>query len=133
MKIYIAYKFTAEDPLVLKETLHNISLSLKKANHSVFCSFWKSDFFKENNFTNKQIIEYAIKELDSSDIVLAFVNSDEKSEGMLLELGYALAKKKKIYLAIKKGVKTVFIEELSDTVIEFDDLEELYSKLSTTR
>ena len=133
MKIYIAYKFTAEDPLVLKETLHNISLSLKKAGHSVFCSFWKSDFFKENNFTNKQIIEYAIKELDSSDIVLAFVNSDEKSEGMLLELGYALAKKKKIYLAIKKGVKTVFIEELSDTVIEFDDLEELYSKLSTTR
>lgn len=129
MKVFIAYRFTGEDPKVLKETIQNICHSLEKAGHEPFCSFWKEDYYKENKFTNKQILEYALAELDKSDVYLAFIKSEDKSEGMLMEAGYALAKKKKFYLAIRKGVPTVFLREFADRVIEFKELDELYEKL----
>ncbi len=130
MKIFISYRRTGEDPEELKEVIHNIFTNLEKAGHTPFCSFLKDDLFKKNKFTHKQILEYALNELDKSDICLAFVKSENKSEGMLLEIGYALAKKKKFVLAIKEGVRTVFIREMADQTIEFETLDQLYSKLS---
>ena len=129
MKVFLSYRFTGEDPAELKEVLKRLCASLDKAGHGCFCSFWKDDFFNENKFTHKQILDYAFKEIDNADCLLAFVKSKEKSEGMLLEIGYALAKKKKFILAVKKGIDTVFLHEMADQVIEFENLEELYEKL----
>ena len=131
MRIFLSYRFTGEDPEELKEIIHNICKALEKSGNEIFCSFWKDDFFNENKFSHKQILDYAYNELDKSDCLLAFVKSEEKSEGMLLEIGYALAKKKKFILTIKKDVKTVFLREMANQIIEFDDLEDLYEKLST--
>jgi len=130
MKIFLSYKFNGEDPEILKEIITKIGDSLEKAGHICFCSFWHEDFYHENKFTHKQILEHALEELKQSDINLAFVKSADKSEGMLLEAGYALAQKKKFYLAIKKGVETVFLREIADKVIEFEDLDDLYEKLN---
>ena len=130
MKIFVSYKFTGEDREELKEIIGNICSSLEKAKHPSFCSFWKGDFFNENKFSHRQILEYALNELDKSDAILALVKSEEKSEGMLIEIGYALAKNKKFILAIKKGLKTTFIREMADEVIEFDDINDLTNKLS---
>lgn len=131
MKIFISYRFSGEDTKVLEETMGNICNSLKETEYEFFCSFWKESYFKENNYTLKEILEYALDELDSSDICLAFIKSQDKSEGMLLEIGYALAKGKKIYLAIQKDVKTGFLREIAEKVIEYDTLEDLYEKLKT--
>lgn len=125
----MSYRFTGEKTEELKSVIGNICSALEKAGHNHFCSFWRGDFFNENRFTHKQILEYALNELENSDCLLAFVKSEEKSEGMLIEIGYAIAKKKKFYLAIKKGIKTTFIREIANKIIEFETLEELYSKL----
>jgi len=130
MKIFLSYKFTGEDQESLKENLSKISSSLEKAGHKCFYSFFRENFFREKNFTNKQILEYALKELDISDVILAFIKSEDRSEGMLLEIGYAIAKKKKFILAIKKGVKTTFLREMANRRIEFENIEDLCSKLS---
>lgn len=133
MKLFLSYRYTGEDLTILKQIVESICQSLEKAGHSTFCSFGHNDFFKENNYSYKQILEYAFNELDASDYVIAFVKSQDKSEGMFLELGYALAKGKKIILLIKEGVKTVFLPEIAHHVIEFADLNELYSNLEELR
>ena len=133
MKIFLSYRFTGEDPKVLKETIQKICNSLDEAGHNHFCSFWKGDFFNENKFTYKQILEHALEELDLSDVYLAFIKSEDKSEGMLLEAGYAIAKGKKFILAIKKGIYTVFLREMADQVIEFKNIEELCEKLKNLK
>lgn len=133
MKIFLAYRFTGEDPIVLEQTLSQIKMTLESAGHSVFCSFWDEQHFHDNNFSNKQILEYVLEKLNSSDICLAFIKSTEKSEGMLLEAGYAFAQKKPIWVAIKNGVKTTFLTELAEKVIDFETLDELCQKLETLR
>ena len=132
MRIFISYRFTGENPEELNETMKNICDILERKGHKTSCSLWKGDFFKKNNFTNKKILEYALKELDDSDIYLAFIKSKDKSEGMLIEAGYALAKGKKFVLVIKKDIKTTFMHELANKIIKFKDLKDFYEKLDKT-
>jgi len=129
MKIFLSYRFTGEKTEELKEIIEKLCLSLKKSRHNNYCSFNSEDFYKLNKFTNKQILEHALDELNNSDCILAFIKSEEKSEGMLLEIGYAKAKNKKFILAIKKGIKTTFLREIADKIIEFDNIAELTKQL----
>ena len=130
MKIFLSYRFTGEDPNQLKDTIRIICERLSVAGHKTFCSFWHGKFYNENKFTHKQILNHALNELKQSDVYLAFIRSEDKSEGMLMEAGYAIAEKKSFYLAIKKGVYTTFMREMADKVIEFETLDELYRALS---
>lgn len=130
MKIFIAYRFTGEDPVVLQKTMTKICQAVSAAGHETYCSIDKEEFFQAQNYTVNQIMEQALKDLDRHDALLAFVNSDNKSEGMLIEVGYALAKGKQIILAKRKGVHAHSLEGVASRLIEFEDLEDLNQQLS---
>ena len=119
MKYYLAYRFTGEDLEELKKTLTHVCDLLSKHGHHNYCSFFDPSMV---NIGNKKVLEKAFKEIDNSDVLIVFIKSEEKSEGMLIEIGYALSKKKKIFLLIKKGIKTTYVREIADEIIEFDDL-----------
>lgn len=129
MKIFVSYRFTGENPDILKEEMTSIRETLEKNGNQVSCSFWTEKVFREEKYSNKQILEHALKELEGADIMFVYIKSDQKSEGMLLEIGYALHLKKKIILAIKKDTKTTFVREMSDKVIEFTKFNDLLDKL----
>ena len=129
MKIFLSYRFTGEDIKKLETIIKNICFKLEELGHACYCSLWDEDYFQKNKYSNTQILNHTLRKLDNSNIYLAFINSNEKSEGVLIEAGYALAKKKTIYSAIRKGVKTTFMKKLSDKNIEFSSLNELNEKL----
>ncbi|MBI5913645.1 nucleoside 2-deoxyribosyltransferase [Candidatus Azambacteria bacterium] len=128
--IYLVYRFTGEDIHELTETLGKILSVLRSVGHTVYCSIEDEKWFKENHKTNKEILNHALERLDKSDVILAFVRSDQKSEGMLLEIGYMLAKGKSFALALKRGTKTTFLAELAEPLIEFDSINDLCDKLT---
>jgi nucleoside 2-deoxyribosyltransferase len=132
MKLFISYRFTGEDPKELEKTLTGIKTTLEGAGHSVYCSFWSERMFKDGSFTNGQIIDHAFGEIEKADAVFALVKSAEKSEGMLLEIGYALAKKKRFFLAVKKGINTVFIREKAEKLFDFENIDDLLKRLDST-
>ena len=125
MKIALSYKFTGEDYSELKKFLDNVCSSLKAAGHEPWGAYTKKEEFDKNKTSLKEIMLTALGFIDKSDCHLVIINSQEKSEGMLIEIGYALAKKKKIFLLIKRGVKTTFVREIADKILEFDNLKEL--------
>lgn len=127
--IYLCYRFTGEDINELMETLGKILSSLRSVGHTVYCSIEDEKWFKENHKTNKEILNHALERLDKSDVILAFVRSDQKSEGMLLEIGYMIAKGKSFALALKREIKTTFLAELANPLIEFDSVDDLCDKL----
>jgi len=129
MKIYITYKFADENPIELEKLMDNIASSLKKSGHEVLTTFFDKEEFRRTNATMRTIMDRALGYLNKSDIVLNIIKSQEKSEGQIFEIGYAVAKNKKLILAIQKGLKTRWIEYYSDKIIEFETLEELYKKL----
>jgi len=130
MRIYLSYRFTGADQVELKQDMELICAALSAAGHEPFCALWTTESRMEKKFTHKQVLDFCYGELDKCDAVLAYVSSDKKSEGMLLEIGYCLAKGKRLFLAIKRGVSTVFLREISEKVIEFDDVDGLCKELA---
>ena len=128
--IFLSYKFTGEDINELTETLGKILSALRSVGHTVYCSIEDEKWFRENHRTNKEILKHALERLDKSDIILAFVKSDQKSEGMLLEIGYMMAKGRSFALALKRETKTTFLAELAEPLIEFDSIDDLCDKLT---
>jgi nucleoside 2-deoxyribosyltransferase len=125
MKIFISYKFSNQDIHELKSNLNIVSKALRKNGHEDFIFFRDIQNYITGELSSKEIINRALNELHSCDAILALVTTPEKSEGLLLEVGYAKAQGKTIILAIKKDTRAIFLRDLADKIIEFEDIKEL--------
>lgn len=129
MKIFISYKFANEDEQKLEELMKNLKNTLEENKHEMITTFFHKEEFAKNKTTMRQIMDKAFEYINKSDIVLCIIKSQEKSEGQIFEIGYSIAKNKKIILAIQEGLKTRWIEHYAEKIINFKDLKDLYKKL----
>lgn len=129
MNIFVSYKFTGEDPKELEQTFGVLCALLRKHGNTVYCSIEDESWYQAQKRTNKEIMDRAFTKIDECDMFLAVVRSNEKSEGMLVEIRYAMAKKKTFMLALKSDVKTTSIHQMADGVIEFEMLDDLLEQL----
>lgn len=127
--IFLAYRFTGENPQELETILSSIRDSLQSGGHHIVCTFWLSDFFKKQEFTTDQIYEYGLQRVDECDVFLAFVKSADPSKGMNMESRRAIEKNKKYLLAIKKGLDFSEFRSAAHDIIEYSQLTEVYSNL----
>ena len=129
MRYYIAYKFLNTDKEMLKKNLGIISDMIEREGNTT-CIFYRDI---QNRWAIQMSIDEVIKqafvEVKKSDAILAFIESEEKSEWMLLEIGYAKALGKKLLLVIKRWIHLRFINALADEIIEFESMEDLESKI----
>ncbi len=128
-KVFISYRFTGEDRIKLKKTISQIHDAIEEAGHRHYSTIFDSEQFANEKWSGKQILEKAFMEIDKSDLILFFVKSSKISQGMLVELGYALAKKKKIILAIKRNIKDIIFRRQIKNVIEFKDIKDIRKRL----
>ena len=130
-KIFISYRFTGENPEELKHTIPCIHDALERAGYGVYSTIFESNQFTNEQWSGKQIMQKAFSEIDKADEILFFVQSSDVSQGMLIELGYALARKKNTALAIQRDItKSIFRRHINQ-IIEFSDLRDLLEKLSS--
>jgi len=124
MKIFIGQRVTGEDINSLVKESEKVLAALKEAGHEA------EHFIDEESKLGAKIqLNHAFEEIDKRDVFLAIIRSNEKSEGMLIEVGYALAKGKKLIVAVKEGVDKTYVPELADHVIKFSDVYDLCNKL----
>ena len=125
-KIFIGQRVSDENWEQLIEDTKKIIIVLKKAGHEVYSTLEE----KENNFKNpSDWLFHAFKKIDKYDVFLAIVKSEKWSEGLLMEIGYILAKKIKLILAINNKIKNTYLREITKNVVEFNDINDLYNKL----
>ncbi|MBN1169017.1 nucleoside 2-deoxyribosyltransferase [Candidatus Woesebacteria bacterium] len=105
MKIYVSYKYKGSDKRKLIKNLKYVDREITEADHKSY--IYLRDALKWGKVKKKEelIIREAFKAIDGCDALLAIVESENLSEGMLLEIGYAYAKGKKIYLSINEKLE----------------------------
>lgn len=131
MKVFISYKFTGEDHQTLKGYLGVICESLTELGLDYYCSFGNEGVFRDNGYTAKEIMSHAFGELDQCDAVLVFLNSDNKSEGMLIEVGYAIANQKPIILLQREKVFSHSLRGVANQILEFTDLDNIKEQIKS--
>jgi nucleoside 2-deoxyribosyltransferase len=133
MKLYICYQFKDSDLIELRRKLEILSEILESKGHHTFIH-WR-DAQKWNHEASsdfKQIIEEAFEEVKNADAIVVFSNTTDKSEGILLEIGYGIALGKKLVWLTPPGNPQRFVRALSDCIIEYTNLDELEEKLLDT-
>ena len=130
-KIFVAYRVTGEDPEKLKAAIRKVCDSVSKSG----CNYYSTLLDEIENpkkfegWEKGDYLKHALVELGKMDALLLFINSENKSEGLLIEVGYALAKGKKIVLVIDRKVKDTYLREMVDKVIDYDNVDEVYAKI----
>lgn len=129
MKIFVSFRYTGETYESLVEFFKPVCEELERAGHKVFCSLWKEEVYKQQKLSPKEILFDNFKEMGTCDVLLAIVRSSDRSEGMLMEVGYALANKKPVYAAVHSDV-TTYISDVSRSFSRFSTKEDLLAKLA---
>ncbi len=125
MKTFIAYRSTGEDPQQLEPLLTALQDTLKSRGIEAYCTFFDEQMIKDKKLDQRQIIEHAFTEIDKVDFLFVLLTSDNKSEGMLMEIGYCLAKGIPIVAAVKTGIQGSHIPAVADQHFEWLDIKGL--------
>jgi len=129
MKIFISYRFSELPKEELEKMLDPVCNLFKSHNIQVFCNFYKDDYYKQNGYTVKEIMDDCFLMIDQYDLVLCLVDTPKPSCGMLLEVGYALAKDKLVFVCSRKGCEIDTLCRMADENISYENYDELILEL----
>jgi len=124
-KIFVSYKQWWLEEYELNKNLGFLRWKLNDINYENFIYYFDEKF---KNVSAEEINENALNEIKKSDIVLWFINHNQKSEGQLLELWMAYSMWKKIILLVNEKVKENYFLSfwLKADIVYFDELESVY-------
>lgn len=124
IKAFISYSFTN------KNKFTNFDKKLRKflkENFDIKSYSFVFDFKKKVD--NKNLMKFALKKIDESDLVIAELSN--KPIGVGLEAGYAKAKGKKIIYIHKTGSElSTTVNGVSDIKIEYENIPHLFIQLT---
>lgn len=129
MKIFISYKQSGLSDAELQDKLWSIRKYLEEIGHSTYIYYFDTDF---SNQTPKEIITNAKIEIEKSDLVLAFVNYEHRSEWMMNELWIAfwLNKPVKVLMSQKLEEEYYLTYGISSDTYIFEDFSEIQKILA---
>src|SRR3989304_9993213 len=130
-KVFIGQAVTGMDTDSLKKETERVVNALKKSGYNVYSTMEKEG---KNTFKKKgDWVLHAFEEIDKSDVFLAIVRTEHRREGMLMEIGYVLSKKKKLFVAINKNVKNSYLPDFANKVIEWKNFDDLIKQLENLK
>lgn len=131
MKVFVSYAFTGEDFDVLRTRLAGLRDIFKKLGLeyyiNTFAPEWQS--MMDNNANGGEFLHAALKNMKTSDIVFVVNTSERRSEGMLMEIGAAVAMGKQIVLAQHtSSIGKTYLNTVANDVFEWSLEQELLHK-----
>jgi nucleoside 2-deoxyribosyltransferase len=130
MKVFISYRFTGEKLEDLKALLSPIQKALEEKGASAYCNLSDPELEERSkNFAPEDYVFDAFKILDTCQMLFVVITSESKSEGMILEVGYAIAKGIPVIVALKEGVGNTYLPGMARQVIKWSDVDDLKEKI----
>lgn len=133
MRIFLSYRFTGEKLEDVASLLLPVKSALEQLGHTVYTNFYDEHLQpgteNHKSFLPKDYMSYAFAKLPSQDVVIVLLNSNNKSEGMLLEVGYALAKGIPVVTAAKKTVTDTYLPQIGKLSFTWENIDDLVEKI----
>ena len=131
MKYFISYRHTGETVEKLDGLLIPIRNAFEKKGDEVYCTYFNEDSFRERGLMPHDIMHEAFRKIEDMGAMFVILDSEQKSEGMIMEVGYCIAKKIPVVIAARKGLENTYLPSMADTLLEYDTIDELIEKIST--
>lgn len=131
MKYVIAYRHTNVPLEKLSALLVPVRDAFASKGDETYCTFFDQDTFESTNMTAREVMYHAFKKIEEMGALFILQDSDEKSEGMLMEVGYCIAKHIPIIVATREGVQNTYLPSMTDLTISYRDTTDLVEKISS--
>jgi hypothetical protein len=128
MGYLIAYRHTGADPERLEQLLPAVKGAVENAGHQAYCTYFDEEEFQGNGHGPKEIMDHAFQKIEELGGLFILVDGDEKSEGMLMEAGYCIAKNIGFVVAKRAGV-TTYLDKMAERSFEYNDINDLVQKI----
>lgn len=132
MRTFIAHRVSGEDPKALRRLVTKIRTALRAAGlDEVYCVFLDSKL-DPNTLGPKATMNHAFRKIGGCDFVFVLLHSEQKSEGVLMEVGFAFGCDIPMVVAVQEGVTDTYIPEFADQVIWWRGVDDLCEAIRTT-
>lgn len=125
VKIMVSYKYTGEPIDKLEGLLSAICNTLCNVGMDPYCLYFAKVDGLIPQKSPSEMMRIAFDQINKSDALLVVQSSESRSEGMLMEVGYAIANKIPILVATHSSVSMTYLPSLADVLIQYDDVDHL--------
>ena len=70
-------------------------------------------------------MDNAFTKLEEMDILFVLQHSPEKSEGMIMEVGWAIGRNLGIHVAYRKGIGYTYLPSMAEESVEWESIEDI--------
>jgi hypothetical protein len=127
--MFISYRFSGVPVSQLDQLIHPIYSYFKDSDVDIFCNYYRDKFYVDNSWDVNMIMAECFQNIDKSHTIICLVDTDKYSCGMLLEIGYALAKHKNIIVCSRINCEINTLCKMASLNIVYSDYPELLSLL----
>ena len=129
MKTLVSFRYSNEDIKSLEPVLSTVINSLEEKGIDAYCTFFHKDL-NNSLLTPKDWMRHAFSIINNVDFLFVVQHSNNKSEGMLMEVGYSLAKHIPIVVAARHGIVDSYLSEMTEHNMQWKSLDDLNKNLS---
>lgn len=131
MRVFLSHAYTGEDHVSVRARMKRIVQIFEEQGVEAYCDLFDS---RCNTMTQpKQFIEHDLKELRRCDKIFVIMTSARRSEGMLIEVGAALAFQKPIVLMqCVASVGSTYLDTIAQYTVLWQNDAELFEKIKNT-
>ncbi|MGB3023606.1 MAG: hypothetical protein WBB39_02255 [Candidatus Saccharimonadales bacterium] len=129
MKYFIAYRHTGEDPKRLDALLAPVKLAFERRGDEIYCTFFNDASFRARGLGPHEIMYEAFQKIEEMGRLFVLLDSVDKSEGMLMEIGYCIAKKIPITIAYNRAITDSYVPHMVSSTIAYSDIDELVASI----
>lgn len=132
MKVYIAYKLSKlspEEKNQLRPKLEHISRILENFGNTTFIMGRDLQNWTKEQTSSLRTLKLIIKNLHNYDILVAFIDSNVNSLGLLFELIFAKLTSTPILFLIRQDISKNFYKLFSNDFLIFNDVNDLENLL----
>lgn len=128
MKTVISYRYNGEIIKDLEVLLINVCGAFKFAGIDPYCVYFEH-YKNSRDRSPAEMMQLAFSHIDNSDFLFVIQASEARSEGMLIEIGYAIARGIKVIIATKKGVNNTYLPSMGDYAFKYVDTQDLIQRI----
>lgn len=129
MKYFIAYRHTGENPERLDALLTPIKQAFERRGDEIYCTFFNDTSFRARGLGPHEIMYEAFQKIEEMGRLFVLLDSVDKSEGMLMEIGYCIAKKIPITIAYNRAITDSYVPHMVSSTIAYSDIDELVASI----
>ena len=131
MRAFVSYRHTGADEKEIRVLLQTAVGALSKRGvkaENILFDVRKGDF-NSRLMPPANFMRLAFRMLERSNFMLVLQSSEERSEGMLMEVGFALAKRIPVIVACNKHVTNTYLPQMANHCLRWFDAADLANQL----